>query len=321
MKTVTPVEGPWARTWAIAVTIVIVLFASVELGFRARGMSPQFQDTPRLWAYWRAQVDRDPKAVALVGSSRTQLGVDPQLLSTELGGRTVANLALNGSTPLPVLEQLAKDEGFIGTAVVEGYPSALFLHDEARRRNMAGWLSFYEGRSFIDDVEVHLRALVQGSLIVARPAFRPTLFAVTLLIHKRLPAETYTKMHFTRWTAADYAMEHPPNKWTIDPTEMLGNDVLIKRYAHIREVVDTIEKRGGKVVFVRYPTSGRVLEMEQKLLPREEYWDRFVAASGVRAVHFQDDPNMKDLECGDGGHLDKRDVPAHTRAIATIIER
>src|SRR6185295_19173605 len=67
------------------------------------------------------QLDRirnSPRAVALLGASRIEFGVDPELLSHELGGRPVAMLAVNGRYPLAALRELADDPSFIGLAIV-----------------------------------------------------------------------------------------------------------------------------------------------------------------------------------------------------------
>ena len=130
-------------------------------------------------------------------------------------------------------------------------------------------------------------------------------------------------MHFNRWVSADYQLPHPSNEnWTIDPSELLSEADVQARFAKVRESVAAIEQRGGKVVFFRTPSSGHVREIEQRILPRERFWDRFVRETGVKAVHFEDVASMRDIKCGDGGHLDMRDVPHLSRSLArTLLEK
>ena len=44
-------------------------------------------------------------------------------------------------------------------------------------------------------------------------------------------------------------------------------------FKEMKEAVDKIRARGGKVVFVRMPCSGTYLESESAAYPREEYWE------------------------------------------------
>lgn len=312
-------QGRWGRIWLYAVLILLVSFGAVEVGFRARGMTPRYQDTPRYWAYWRAQLDDAGEAgVALIGSSRTQLGIDPEVLNEAIPERLFVQLAMIGATPLPVLEHLAEDETFRGSVVLEGYPRHLF--QRADERVARTWIDYYARRSWIDDLETRLRAALQSRAVVARPEFRPTLFLVTLLQRGELPSETYAKMRFSRWTAADYARKRIPDPpWSMDLSATLDEEGLQRRFATIRRHVEAIEARGGRVVVVRMPTSGDIADYERRHFPRVDYWDRFVRETGVDAIHFEDHPSLCGHHQPDGHHLDARSVPAFSGALAELL--
>lgn len=303
----------------LALIVLLVGFGSLEVAFRARGMSPLYQDTARYWGHWRGVATAEsPRSVVLLGSSRTQLGVNPDVLGDALGRPTV-QLSMVGSSPMPILHDFAEDPDFAGLIVVEGYPKHLFQRSPSQ--NAQTWVSQYRRRSRIDDVETRLRAVFQSRLVIARPEFRPTLFLVALLTHRELPSESYSRMHFNRWRAADYSKKKGPlDVWKMDASKTMGRAELDAHYEKIRKDVAAIEARGGTVVFVRMPTSGRVHSIEQELTPREKFWDDFVHKTGVRAIHFEDFPALQGHTQPDGHHLDVTAVDGFSRALARTLE-
>ncbi|MEY2495127.1 MAG: hypothetical protein QOJ45_1619, partial [Verrucomicrobiota bacterium] len=98
---------PWR---GIAVAVVVGVFVSVaawEVYCRSIGYEPTLNDTEDLWAQTRRRVE--PESVVLVGDSRAWFDLDLDELERGLTRRPV-QLALPGSGPLPVLEDLANDE-------------------------------------------------------------------------------------------------------------------------------------------------------------------------------------------------------------------
>src|SRR5262249_4361704 len=45
-----------------------------------------------------------------------------------------------------------------------------------------------------------------------------------------------------------------------------------KRFADVTSAVEKIRSRGGKIVFVRFPNSGGLKELEDRITPREKTW-------------------------------------------------
>ena len=82
----------------------------------------------------------------------------------------------------------------------------------------------------------------------------------------------------------------------------------------LKESVRKIESRGGKVILVRFPTSGPLRVAEERDFPRERYWNRMV--EGLAALHFEDAPSLRSFSCPEGSHLDARDKVQFTAALA-----
>src|SRR5262245_5037782 len=101
--------------------MAFVCVIGVEACARARGCRPSVKDGPALWSAYRQRVrtPAGPQApLVLIGSSRFLLGIDPAVLSRSVG-RPVINLAIDGSQPFRVLEDLAADPEFHGVVLCE----------------------------------------------------------------------------------------------------------------------------------------------------------------------------------------------------------
>lgn len=48
---------------------------------------------------------------------------------------------------------------------------------------------------------------------------------------------------------------------------------------------EQIRARGGKVVFVRFPYTGELKALEDRLSPREKTWDPLLKATNVPGIH------------------------------------
>lgn len=92
---------------------------------------------------------------------------------------------------------------------------------------------------------------------------------------------------------------------------------ILERIDH---AVSRIQQRGGRVIFVRFPVDGKVKQLEQKRCPRPEYWDVLVARTKAITIHFDDYPSLSNFHCPDGSHLDYRDAPRFTIALALILK-
>ena len=58
--------------------------------------------------------------------------------------------------------------------------------------------------------------------------------------------------------------------------------------------------------------------MESRRYPRDRYWNVLAKKTSALAIHSDDHDGLNGYVCGDGSHLDFRDTPAFTRALARI---
>ena len=85
--------------------------------------------------------------------------------------------------------------------------------------------------------------------------------------------------------------------------------------------VDRIRERGGRVVFVRYPSTAWFRETETANHPREMFWDRLVQSTGCVGVHFEDHPGLSGFDCPEWSHLGREDATRFTRELFGILSK
>ena len=116
-------DVPWRRMLLAVALITTAATVLWEINARAAGYRPTLNDTPDLWAEARSSVK--PDSLVLLGTSRMLFDVDLDLVEKELGQRPV-QLSIVGSSPFPILADLASDESFRGTVLLDIVP-AMYL--------------------------------------------------------------------------------------------------------------------------------------------------------------------------------------------------
>ncbi len=92
------------------------------------------------------------------------------------------------------------------------------------------------------------------------------------------------------------------------------------RLEEIEAAVRLIQARGGKVVFLRCPTSGAYRALKETHFPRRDYWDVFAARTSAYTLHFEDMPLVRDMECAEGTHLYVEDTWRFTAVLAEMLK-
>ena len=324
----------WLLTFSIALLSGLALCSMVELHRLAQGHLPTVRDDLDLWALERARVDGPGSdSIAILGTSRILYSLDPDALARALTGKVPVMLAVNGAYPLAALNDLARDVNFTGTALVD--IDARGLSRYYRDMQQAQVRRFTDGVGPSAAVHRRLLSQWQANLLLgdADLGLVPTL---TRLIFNAAPPQarhasiapnragsldfqrpnTNTAAmaaNFAVGVLADY-QDHPP-----PPSEqwLAELDGVIKDIRAIRA-------RGGKVLFFCSATSGAHLVADQQGYPRSQYWDRFAREiaqpNGAHAIYALDIPAIAALNLPDSSHIDQRDRPAFTKAMAQVLE-
>ncbi|CAN5718383.1 hypothetical protein BH11MYX2_BH11MYX2_32240 [soil metagenome] len=313
--------GRWGITFALAVALAIVALWRIEVATRASGQRPSVVDDPFLWSLSRRQVDSDPRLVVLMGASRMAIDYSPTVMREAAPHTRVIQLSISDHLPLAVLADLAADPAFHGIAVVDLIES-----------EMASPLLMTAAHEYIDRSHTLWRA--PGALInryfasvaqsqLAELALGGRRLIMGLVAKRALPAPAWVAIDRDRTSHADYSLS-PPGALLSKAGRRLENlapapspaEWLAKLDVELEPLVRAIEARGGHVVVVRLPISGRLAAAIDERYPRATYWDAFAARTHATTIQARDLPETAALVCPDEMHLDGKDQPVFTRALA-----
>lgn len=317
--------GRWGATWLVALAIVAVAAVSWEMFLRSRGYEPSVKDDEYAWAWQRSRVsDGSTRTVAVLGSSRIMLAFSPQAFAEVLPGWKYAQLAVNGTTPIGTLRDLAADPSFRGIALVDVsdqsfYPQSWSAQDayiEAYRRRWRHVGAMVE-RVLATEVQSRLAMLSTRGIATFGRWWRNGTF----------PTRFYVTTYPDRTRYADYELTDVGRRRRAQLDIMeVGEDApgdLDNWLAGARAVeadIAAIQARGGHVVYVRMPTCRERWDKDQIWHPKEQFWDRFAASTKALAIHFKDYPELSKFECPDTSHIASKDGVEFTRSLLRIIQ-
>lgn len=324
-------KAHWLFTWMLAAAITLGSWLAFEVYWRGQGYAPTVMDSFDLWSQHRARAVKSapPLRFALLGASRIQYGVSPQVFRDEahkIGLNVDAiMLAVNGHYPLAALRDLSEDTKFVGVALVgidsRGMDRTLWEMQAKHIQNYHHeWSPSREG---------HRRMLtrLQEQVIAARPDFATVTLIKRYLDGSGPPYKEYVTFERDRAGGTDYRKS--------DIAAIRGARVAdLKKYYSLyippvpdvwlnemREVVHWVRRinaRGGKVVFYREPVSGEHIELDEANFPREKYWDKLAAIMPATMIDFRDYPELV-IDTPDTSHIDINDIDRHTRALVRLM--
>ena len=318
----------WSVVALAALLLTLAATAGWEASMRQLGLrAGDLDDGDDYWVVERRAVDAGPRdPIVLVGDSRILFDSDLDEWQ-RLTGRRPLQLALEGTNGGPFLEDLAKDEHFAGLVVVGMAPTSYFrdgvgVHDKA--------LAHLRDQSPSQRVG-HLLALPLQRLL----AFLDTDYALFHLL-ERHPyreragfdpgdspyydvwklRETSEGRQYRMWPRIEtdtYLQQHARLAWHDFDGKVVDDAEIAKVIARSKKWVDMIRSRGGEVVFLRPPSSGRVIVNEDRRVPRARTWEPLLALTGTYGFDFRDDPVSAAMQCPEWSHLRPADATAFTR--------
>jgi hypothetical protein len=333
-----PVQ-PWRTIFIGALSLFIMLMAAWELYWRSQGAVAGYYNSNAEWAQQRRRIDAgEGGKTILVGSSRILFDVQLPVWEKATGERPI-QLAIEGTSAVPVLEDLAADPNVTGRIVV-GVASDLFFtgfafrgdvvpyfHKESPSQRVGNWLSreFIEPYFAFDDFDFALGAVLKRQPWPARTDV-PNRFDVRKLLvqdadrNSTLWSKLETDIEYRDLARSIWAQhfDGPPPP-SMDTPEKLQKIIDTQ----IQRAVDAVAKlraRGVPVLFVRPPTAGRYLEFDNKVFAREHTWDLLLARTGAPGIHFADYPELQGYELPEWSHMKKAEAERFTQALVAIID-
>jgi len=321
-------------TWVVTIVLAAGMLGGWETLLRRNGARPAVVDDKYLWAWHRDRVYTDDRIpVVLVGASRIQCGFSPEVFERLYPRYRVRSLAVDGSSPVPTLLDLAADEDFKGIILCS--ISTRHLQDIDCKALQYEYVRFYHDeygtpRTWNEHLNSRIGQTLQANLVSMNPAYNVDRSLRTIVKTRRLPEPFYVITRPDRSRQADYTLTNVERlkraqiKWLterINTERVPPPDLWGARVAEFRPHIEKIQNRGGKVVLLRLPQTGGAYTLAEQLYPRAQYWDKLAELTGAETIHFLDTPGMKDLQCPETSHLDYRDAGKMTAALAEELER
>ena len=331
---------PWGPIWIVAVVMAIVMLAGWEWYWRDYGVTPSYRNSDAQWASQRRRIDNgEGGKTVLIGSSRVLFDVQLPVWEKATGERPI-QLSLEGTSSVPVLEDLAADANFTGRLLVGVTPGLFFsgfayrgdaisrYHKEApsdrtghwiSQHLLEPWLAFYDP-DFALDVVVRRQAWPARAGVPSRMPVRKLMVSDidrnTMMWRKVEVDPVYRALARSIWTQ-NFTGPPPPSM----NTPAKAKAVVDKQIERAVKAVTTLRARGVQVVFVRPPSVGEYYAFEQKTVPRTATWDVLLQRTGAPGIHFEDFPALQGYESPEWSHLTAAEADRFTAALVPIVER
>jgi hypothetical protein len=345
-------KGHWCLSWIIVVFGFLIVIIFFEMNLRKSGWTPTILDSKELWSENRRKASRlGSKAFILVGASRIQLGMDLEMIRKKTSLEPV-QLAIDGSSFMPVLENLSEDPAVTGTVLLSISMNNVKPYNSWDTASL--WTNYYKSTiknnkldtpyKFIDFIFIN--ALV-ANLVLRFEGAKPATVILTRAFQDS-NSGNYLTMHSDRSRDADYTKVSMPDfyierlkrnygqnlitdKFELNADEILSvydkaiNDIkpldkkdFIKGLEMMIKFINRIERHGGRVIIIRMPTTKLIREMDKKRYPRKQFWDE-IEKRHKDTIYFTDYEELTKFELPDGSHLDVKDKPAFTSELLKLI--
>lgn len=327
------------RAAILSLLLVIAFILAWEAYWRSQEFTASYNDDEALWAYHRRNIyQATPEAPVLIGSSRIKFDIDLNTWA-KLAGNKPVQLALVGTSPRPVLKDLANDEQFRGFVVVDVTEASFFSPSgspseiAARKR-----IEYYPNWSLAGQGSFEINRALESAFVFLDDRLSLTGLLPLLPLSKREGIKEPPS--FPReWTDVSFDRQTRMGSKVITDTSLLnqvkriwkgramsikkgpGGDTLNAILDEVKLCVEKIRSRGGNVLFVRTPSNGPYWEQEKRVFPRNLYWDRLLAHTQTEGIHFEDYPELSRYICPEWSHLTPADAIPFTESLIPIIRQ
>jgi hypothetical protein len=335
-------KTPFSSALILTLILVICFTIGLEMYWRTRGFTPTYNDDKVLWATKRNVVYMpSDKSTVFVGGSRIKFDLDAATWE-KLTGEQVVQLAIVGTPGRLILRDLANDENFKGKVIVDVAEAQFFsLADSVQRDRLAREaLAYYYDETPAQSASAAINHFLESKLVLLEEGK----FSLSALLNKagfpnrpgvNMSPAVFTPFEFgvsnfhrQQWMTPMFLSDPELQKqqkqfWMtgIKRASPIKGDTLHTFLEQTKKAIDKIRSRGGEVVFVRPPSDGPYLEMENRLYPRDKYWDYLLEYTAAPGIHYSDYPETANLMCAEWSHLALREAAVYTAQLVTILKQ
>ncbi|MBC8283357.1 MAG: hypothetical protein H8E32_06045 [Nitrospinae bacterium] len=336
----------WLRLAAITCILVSLLTLGWEIHVRSIGYEPGLNDTEDLWASRRALVNKEPNRTVLIGSSRMLFDFDMDVYEKEFGNRPL-QLATVGTNPGPYLEDLANHPDYSGTVIVGVVPGLFFAPGGPPMKSPLNHLKRFREWSptqkfsfqvskiiekwfaFLNDSDLTLNQLMldlklpNREKVKAKPELPPYFHEVDDErqggMTEFAAKNTFLQKRIQQIWIPLFTPPPPPKGKSLNEAKADFGKAVEMILEKTKIHVEKIQKKGGKVIFLRLPSTGKLREMENTFTPRQKFWDRILKTTGAPGIHFEDYEELKGFNCPEWSHLNRKDATEFTKRLLPIL--
>jgi hypothetical protein len=331
---------PWQRIFIVALVLAALMLAGWEAYWRAYGALPTYRNSDGEWAMQRRRIDAgEGDKTVLIGSSRVLFDVQLPVWERIAGERPI-QLAMEGTSSVPVLEDLAKDPKFTGRLLVGVAPELFFsgfalrgnvvtaYHKQGPSQRIGNWLSMHLLEPYLafDGRDFALATVVRRQAWPPRPGLKMRTDVRELRV-----SDFDRNTHMWSKVENDPAyralvrgiwIEHlsgPPPPTMDTPAKL--RKTIDQQIGRAVAAVAKLRARGVQVLFVRPPSTGPYLAFEDKVFPRATTWDVLLQRTGAPGIHFQDYPQLQGYEQPEWSHLSASEANRFSAALVPLVQR
>ena len=331
---------PFPKAALLALLLVVGFLTTWECYWRSRGFPISYDDDASLWSTKRKQVYAPiDTATVFIGSSRIKFDLDIPTWEKATGERVI-QLSFVGTSPRPLLDDLASDERFRGKVIIDVTEGLFFDRNQRRSEKTAvEGIEYYRNWTPAQKASAWLNyALESAFVFLSKEKFSLNSFLDEIPLPKRkgvfvfplFPREfemnTADRQNFMpeMFLNDPSLLKKQTDNWVAlgaqDKTPGISGEALDAVFKQVKTAIDKIRDRGGQVCFVRTPSSGGYIETEKAVYPREKYWDRMLAYTHAPGLHFEDYPDTARFICPEWSHLSSQDTVPYTLHLIKTLE-
>jgi hypothetical protein len=317
---------PWAKMGAAVFLLVALLVSAWEWEARTWfGLhAGDIDDSPQSWAEQRRLADFAP--VAIVGDSRILFDTDLDRFR-QLSGVRPIQTAIVGTNARALLASYANDPGFHGLLIV-GLADLSYFRPEGVGLG-EGYLKAYDKNDKPAQLSgLWIDRLLQRYFAALDSDYRLSKWAIRFDHGWRKGvdspyedvwkiSETYDRRQYAMWDRIEtdpWLRTHARHAWNLFKGPPLPPAIANSVIANSAEAVRRIRARGGDVIFIRPPSAPELRKVEDGRLPRAKGWDRLLAGTHAKGIHFDDLPAAQGLVIPEWSHLSRKCATVFTDA-------
>jgi hypothetical protein len=323
----------------LTVILIVASLTCWEIYLRSKGYPISYDDDASLWSTKRIKVYQPSDAATVfIGSSRIKYDLDIPTWENITGDKVI-QLSMVGTSPRPFLEDLANDKNFKGKLIIDITEGLFFGRNKKRSEKTSTEFEDYykkwtpaqkfssyvdygieSGFVFLEKNKFSLNTLLDELPIANRKGvFNRPIFPKGFGMNTS-ERQNFMDEEFLRDTSQQ---KHQQRNWAMlgnfEKTPGISGDSLTAIFKEVKNNIDKIKARGGKILFIRTPSSGDYRDGEKIAYPRDKYWDKLLVYTNTPGIYFEDYPETDHFICPEWSHLSPKDAVVYTKDLIKIL--